>query len=100
MERAAYNTRAWRALPRDRCIVSVLFGDAAGPCQGLIHRHHVDPDDPRSRSVPCCASHHPKLQAALRFLLRTPRRRVCRHRHMTLAAREQCERRLNRQAAA
>ncbi len=88
-----YNTSAWRELPRDYCIVDVLLGDAAGSCAGLIHHHHVDPEDPYARTVQVCASHHPKVHALLRSLSRTRR---CPHRHPTRAGREACERRLNR----
>jgi len=100
MDRAAYQRQSWRDLPRDgECAVSWLFGQAAGPCSGLIHRHHVDPDDPDSRSLQVCASHHPKLQAALRHLEDKPRWRRCRHEHRYPQARAECERRLNAVAA-
>ena len=94
MERQAYNTRVWRDLPRDYCVVDLLFGEAVGPCSGLIHHHHVDPEDPTSRTVQVCASHHPRVHAVLRFLER-PRVRRCPHIHRTPEAREACERRLN-----
>ena len=90
---AVYNTRRWRDLPRDYCVVSVLLGDRAGHCSGLIHHHHVDPFDPDSRTLQVCASHHPKIHAVLRKL---DGRRRCPHRHTSRAGREACERRLNR----
>ena len=95
MDRTTYNTRRWRDLPRDYCAVSLLFGELAGPCSGLIHHHHVDPSDPDSRTVQICAGHHPRLHAVLRFLER-PRWRTCTHAHRTREGREACERRLNR----
>lgn len=94
MHTSVYNTRKWRELPRDYCIVDILLGDAAGPCQGLIHHHHVDPADPYSRTVQVCASHHPKLHRVLNSL---GRKRSCPHRHPTRAGREACERKLNRE---
>jgi hypothetical protein len=96
MERAVYNTRAWRQLPRDYCLVSELLGDLAGPCRGLIHHHHVDPADPFSRTVQVCAAHHPKIHRVLNSM---KRRRRCHHNHRYPGAREACERRLNQQAA-
>jgi hypothetical protein len=92
-----YNTAEWRELPRDgECVVAFLFGPAAGSCtDGPNHRHHVDPDDPWSRTVQVCASHHPKLEAALRSLRREPPWRRCTHEHRYPGAREACERRLN-----
>jgi hypothetical protein len=100
MERTVYDSQAWRELPRERCIVEVLLGDAAGDCGGLIHRHHVDPDDPNSRTVEVCAVHHPKIHAALRALTENSQRewRRCPHgpgAHRYAGAREACERRLN-----
>jgi hypothetical protein len=88
-----YNRQAWRELPRNYCAVALLFGDVAGPCRGLIHHHHVDPDNPSSRTVQVCAAHHPKVHAALRSL--TPARRRCSHHHRYDWARRECERRLN-----
>jgi hypothetical protein len=90
---SVYNKSSWRALPRDYCLVSELLGDAAGPCTGLIHHHHVNPTDPDSRTVQCCAAHHGRVHAVLRGL---GRRKSCSHRHPTRAGREACERRLNR----
>ena len=92
---AVYNTQIWRELPRDYCIVEVLLDDAVGPCRGLIHHHHVDPNDPYSRTVQVCASHHPKIHAVLNSLGRKKR---CPHRHPTRAGREACERKLNQAA--
>lgn len=92
---AVYNTQRWRELPRTECIVEHLLGGAAGPCSGLIHHHHVDPDDPYSRTVQVCASHHSTVHKVLRSLGRTRR---CPHRHPTRAGREACERKLNQAA--
>jgi hypothetical protein len=103
MTRPDLHTREWRDLPRDGdCVAEFLFGEAAGPCHGVMHRHHVRPSDPTSRTYLACASHHPVIEAFLRRLLaradRMLRRRSCPHRHVTREAREQCERRLNRAA--
>ena len=100
MHREVYNTRAWRDLPRDgECAAAYLFGSAAGPCSGLIHRHHVDPEDPASRTYEACAGHHPVIESFLRRLReradRLEGRRRCRHEHRYPGAREACERRLN-----
>jgi hypothetical protein len=98
MEKTAYQTARWRELPRSHCLVEVLFGDAAGPCSGLIHRHHVDPEDALSRTFECCAGHHPTVHAALRVILH-PTWRRCPHKpgtHRYPGAREACERNLNR----
>lgn len=98
-----YSTRAWRELPRDGpCVVRFLFDEAAGPCAGLMHRHHVIPGHSASRSVQVCASHHPKLEAALRLLVKPPELEwvPCPHKpgtHVYEGARESCERNLNRQ---
>lgn len=97
MSATSYSTRAWRELPRDGdCVVAFLFGDAVGGCRGVMHRHHVDPDDGASRSVQVCAGHHPTLQAALRTLRGGERqRRRCGHRHPYDHGRRECERHLN-----
>ena len=96
MERTAYDRASWRELPRSGdCAISFLFGDAVGPCGGLIHRHHVDPDDSDSRSFQVCARHHPRVQAALRRLVSPRPWRRCPHEHRTREGREACERRLN-----
>ena len=94
MERTVYNRREWRNLPRDYCIVDELLGAAAGPCKGLIHHHHVDPTDPDSRTVQCCAAHHATVHKVLRGLSR--QRRRCTHNHRYEHARRDCEARLNR----
>jgi hypothetical protein len=103
MTRPDLHTREWRDLPRDgECAVSFLAGDAAGRCHGLMHRHHVTPGDPSSRSYQVCARHHPMVEAFVRRLLRRdePGYRRCPHppgSHPYPGAREACERRLNRQ---
>jgi hypothetical protein len=91
---AVYNTSAWRDLPRDYCAVRLLLDEAAGPCRGLIHHHHVDPTDPDSRPVQVCAAHHPKVHMILRSLS-TVRVRHCTHNHRYDHARRECEARLN-----
>ena len=97
MDRTAYDKRSFRNLPRERCAVSELLG--LGDCRGLIHRHHVDPSDPDSRTLEVCNRHHQKLHAALRALS-VPERvwKRCPHKpgtHRYPGAREACERRLN-----
>ena len=107
MEASFYNTRTWRELPRDgECSAEFLFGEAAGPCRGLMHRHHVRPGDPTSRTYQACAGHHPTIEAFLRRLRdradRVTGRRRCPHRpgaHRYPHAREECERKLNREYA-
>jgi hypothetical protein len=94
MERSVYNSQRWRELPRTECVIHVLLGDATGPCGGLIHHHHVHPDDPGSRTVQVCDRHHPKMHAIIRGLS-TQKIRRCPHRHVTPEARAACERRLN-----
>ena len=96
---ATYSTARWRALPRDYCLVELLLGSAAGPCAGLIHRHHVHPEDPDSRTLACCAGHHSRLHVVVRLLERERvRSRTCPHPHRTREGRDACERRLNRTA--
>lgn len=100
MDRPDLHTREWRELPRDGdCVAEFLFDDAAGPCVGLIHRHHVRPGDPSSRTYQACAGHHPQIEAFLRRLRERADRvvghRRCPHPHRTREARELCERRLN-----
>lgn len=101
MNRQVYDSQAWRELPRDgECVVAYLFGDLAGECKGLTHRHHVVPDDPGSRSIQVCVRHHNRMHAALRRLLDGPEWRRCPHKpgvHRYPGAREECERRLNRE---
>jgi hypothetical protein len=92
---AVYNTQRWRDLPREYCLASELLGEAVGQCRGTIHRHHVNPDDPDSRTVELCAAHHSRVHAVLRSLTREPMVRRCPHRHVTPEARAACERRLN-----
>lgn len=94
MHKTTYNTREWRDLPRDYCLVDLILGDAAGPCRGLIHHHHVDPTDPDSRTVQVCAGHHPKIHSFIQRM--NGRLRRCPHRHPTREGRDACERRLNR----
>lgn len=99
MDRPDLHTREWRELPRDGdCAAEFLFGEAAGPCRGLIHRHHVTPGDPTSRSYQVCASHHPMLEAIVKRLL-NPQWKRCPHKpgtHRYAAGKEACERMLNR----
>src|SRR5262245_15563766 len=98
MERTEYDKQEWRDLPRDgECIVAFLFGESAGECHGRIDRHHVDPEN-SDRSVQCCASHHPMLEAARRHLLKPkPTWKRCTHAHPYPGGRAECERRLNRE---
>jgi hypothetical protein len=101
MDTRAYNRRSHRDLPRDvECVVSALLGDdLVGECHGVIERHHTDPDDPDSPTLPVCKRHHPKLQALVRYVLSGPRRRRCGHFHPYPEGREACERRMNAEAA-
>lgn len=102
MDRSVYMRREWRdRLPREVCVVELLFGESVGECAGLIHRHHVDPSDPDSRTIEVCNSHHQRLHAALR-VLRGPEKawKPCPHRpgtHRYPGSKEECERRLNQQ---
>lgn len=99
MDETVYSLPAWRDLPRTRCLVEVLFGEAAGACSGTIHRHHVDPTDQLSRTIEVCAGHHRRVHAALRKLVAEPP--GCPHRpgtHRYAHAREECARR-HREAA-
>lgn len=94
MTRPDLHTRWWRELPRDgECVAEFLFGEAAGPCSDTMHRHHVVPGDPTSRTYQACSSHHPMIEG---FLRRLSRRRSCPHNHRYPGAREACERKLNR----
>ena len=93
MEKTWYDRREFRRLPREFCLVGEVLGLE---CSGLIHRHHVDPTDPASRTVPVCAHHHPKIHAVLRSLEEPPEWKRCNHRHPTKEGREACERRLNK----
>jgi hypothetical protein len=99
MDATAYNRRSHRDLPRDvECVVSALLGDLVGDCHGVIDRHHTDPDDPDSATLPVCKRHHPRLQALVRLIVKPKLRRRCPHppgSHRYAHAREECERRLN-----
>lgn len=100
MERQTYDKRSFRRLPREHCEVSYLLGPTAGECTGYIHRHHVNPEDPDSRTLQVCNRHHQKLHAALRTL-EAPQNdwKPCPHppgTHRYPGAREACERKLNR----
>ena len=99
MERHVYDKRSFRSLPREQCAVADLFGPSVGECKGYIHRHHVDPADPESRTIEVCNSHHQRLHKALRAL-EAPERawKTCPHRpgtHRYPEGKEACERRLN-----
>jgi hypothetical protein len=100
MQKQVYDKREFRNLPRKQCAVSLLFGETVGPCRGLIHRHHVNPEDPSSRTIEVCNSHHQRLHAALRALSAPESEwRPCPHRpgtHRYPGAKEACERALNR----
>jgi hypothetical protein len=109
-----YGTTAWRhardaALRRDanRCTVSRWLG---GVCTGSLHVHHIHavseggaPYD-LSNLATACAAHHPvweslrrNLVADLMARLAAPR---CTHRHVSAAARAQCERQMARRRIA
>lgn len=103
MERHCYDVQAWRDLPRNSCIIEVLFGAAGGACGGLIHRHHVDKTDPESRTLEVCQVHHPTVEAFLDRLMSAEqlvdtRWKSCPHKpgtHRYPGAKEECERKLN-----
>jgi hypothetical protein len=96
VDQTAYNSQAWRRLPRETCRIAELFGELVGPCSGPIHRHHVDPEDPDCRTIQVCQTHHPTLHAALRNLTRDRTRRRCNHQHRYDHARRECEERIER----
>lgn len=103
------DTKLWedaraRALARDghTCTVARLFGGRCSP--GPLHVHHIvarseggalyDLDNLGTT----CSAHHPFWESLRRTLVRrlvaplpVPR---CPHRHVTRAAREQCERQM------
>lgn len=110
---ALYNSLRWRnardaALARDgnRCVVARLLG---GSCSEVLHAHHLQ--RPSSEADPLaydldnlatvCSRHHPKWEAVRRAVLRGRggEWRRCPHAHRTTEGRQQCERRLNREAA-
>ena len=95
MERHVYDKRSFRNLPREQCAVADLFGPTVGECKGYIHRHHVDPSDPDSRTIEVCNRHHQRLHAGLRALQEPRKWKTCNHRHRYAWAKEECERRLN-----
>ena len=77
-------------------MVADLFGPGVGECKGYIHRHHVDPSDPDSRTIEVCNAHHQRLHAALRALEGSQKAwKRCTHSHPYPGGREACERRLN-----
>jgi hypothetical protein len=88
-----YDKAAWRAQPRERCVVHELIG---GECRGPVALHHVHHlsfgGDDDGRTVPVCSRHHPMVEALAR---RVHHWRRCPHQHRTPEAREACERRLN-----
>ena len=56
-----------------------------------------DPEDPESRTIQVCNSHHQRLHAALRALLTPsePEWKTCTHKHRYPEGKAACERRLN-----
>jgi len=90
-------------------MVGRLLGGGCSP--GPLHVHHLvaveDGGDPYALDNlgTVCATHHPWWEALRRYVVRTllpepsgpPR---CRHRHVSAAAREQCERRMARDRVA
>jgi 5-methylcytosine-specific restriction endonuclease McrA len=103
---AIYSTPAWAAaraavLERDRhrCTVARLLG---GTCAELpLHVHHlipadecVDPFDV-DNLITTCASHHPRLEALRRAILRERERPRCPHVHPYVEGRLLCEARLS-----
>lgn len=107
MDKRLYHTSAWRdareyVLARDghRCTVARLLG---GYCTDRLDVHHlVRPEDGGGmfdvdNLVTVCSTHHPKLEALRRFMSRDRGWRSCTHEHRYPGAREECERRLNRE---
>lgn len=106
-----YDSPEWREFAarireRDghRCTVGWILG---GECSGILHVNHIVPrrDAPHRQFDPdncgtACASHHPRWEALRRTLIEKRLRKVprCRHRHAYPGAREECERKLRRQA--
>lgn len=107
MNKTVYDSNRWEAvreevLERDgSCTYARLLG---GECFGPLHVHHLNPSQfgpyDEDGLVAICEFHHPKLEAVRRSLLKVRGWRRCPHRpgtHRYPGAREQCERRLNRQ---
>ena len=91
------DTRA-RILARDGGCSGRFLG---GECSAVLDVHHIKPrelggtDDDDNLMV-VCHSHHPRVEAMRRAILERQGWRHCRRQHRTRAAREACERRLNR----
>ena len=107
MTERIYTSPEWAAardaaLLRDgsRCTVQRLIG---GRCHPTLDVHHLEPvaeggaEFDLDNLVTVCHSHHPRLEALRRYLLRKPEWRRCRHDHRYDYARRECERRLNRE---
>lgn len=99
-----YSTPDWAAarqaaLDRDgsRCTLARLFG---GECHDVLDVHHLIPvadgGDPFDvdNLVTACHSHHPRLEAMRRYVMRGRAPRRCRHQHRYDHARRECEARL------
>jgi hypothetical protein len=95
MDKTVYDKRSFRNLPRETCVVADLFG--LDDCHGSIHRHHVDPEDPSSRTLEVCNRHHQHLHKVLRTLAGASERpwKRCTHVHPYPGGREACEAKLN-----
>lgn len=102
---AIYSTPAWHAaraaaIERDgaRCTVARLLG---GPCaDGALHVHHLIPVSEDGSAfdldnlVTVCATHHPRLEALRRAVLKEREAPRCRHHHPYIEGRLLCEARL------
>lgn len=105
-----YDTSRWKetaAQVRRRDGDACLFARLMGGCSATLHVHHIQPvaDDgdwyDESNLVTVCARHHPMIEAFRRMMLSQggQGRNRCGHFHRTREAREDCERRLARNAS-
>lgn len=98
-----YDTKPWRDL-RESVLAddaSCAFEGLAGECLGALHVHHIEPVAEGGEAIPSedgvrllCARHHRMLHVFLDMPLVEWKR--CPHYHRTPAARERCEKRINR----
>lgn len=94
-----------RVLARDgrRCWAARWLG---GDCSSTLDVHHLIPRaegglDVEDNLITVCHDHHPVMERLRRAVLncRGPRWRTCRHTHPYPGGREECERKMNREAA-
>lgn len=99
-----YDTKPWREFrARVREDAECHLSGIAGECRGTLHVHHIEPLSTGGVELPgeegvvvLCAAHHRMVDS---FLKRRRRWKTCPHKHRTLEARRQCEKRLNAEAA-